>query len=251
MSQSKKHTDLYKIEPIVTFNDVRQGMEEFWITPKNGNKFRLGIWDYDTMYKNPFLYDIIYNDIVKLDAPKGLTGYFLELMHQHDPKTKLRILDLAAGSGLSAIQLKNSGKIELIIGVDILESAREAAFRDHPGVYDDYYVLNFETLSIKQINNFKEYKFNCFFVTSGTGGGDDDSDYNDVMLKAYIQAIELMEPNSYIVFNIREKHTSGQELILNYLDSCCNCVGKKITVFRQLINGVKFNAEYVVMQLKK
>jgi hypothetical protein len=250
MKKSINQPSLYKIEPIITISDVQQGKEEFWITPPNGNRFRLGIWDYDTMYKNPYLYDIIYNDIVKLDAPRGLTSYFLELMREHDPKTKFRVLDLAAGSGLSAIQLKNSGETELIIGVDILESAREAALRDHPGIYDEYFVFNLETLSKKQQKDLKTFKFNCFFVTSGTGGGDDDSDYNDVMLNAYKQAIELLEPNSYIVFNIREKHTSGQEIILKYLDSCCNCVGKKITVFRQLINGAKFNAEYVVMQLK-
>ena len=54
----------------------------------------------------------------------------------------LTILDVAAGNGIVGAelrkQLKSKPGIYRLIGTDLLESARSAAPRDRPNVYDDY-----------------------------------------------------------------------------------------------------------------
>ena len=70
------------------------------------------------------------------------------------------------------------------------------------------------------------------------------------MIDAYRQAISLLQPKSYIFFNIRAKHTTGQRIILEYLSTCCNILANKIHPFRELIDGTKINAEFLIMQLK-
>lgn len=250
MSKQTEYRDLYLIEPLKGEGEIIAGKENFKIRFKNGDEIKVGVWEYGRMYEHPFLYDIIFGDILKLNAPVDLISYFTEVINQEAPTTKFRVLELAAGSGLAGTQIKKSGKTELLIGVDILEQAKSAALRDQPNTYDNYFVWNFESLSEEQTTLLLNYKFNCFFVTTGTGGADDDSGYKDVMLNAYKQAIKLLEPNSFIFFNIRQKHTTGQKLILEYLDTCCNLIAKKIHPFRQLIDGTKINAEFVIMQLK-
>ena len=250
MKNVKKYRDLYFIESLITNDKVIAGKENFRIIFNDGNEKQIAVWEYGRMYEHPFLYDIIFTDILNLNAPIDLINYFTDTINGVAPQNKFRVLELASGSGLAGKEIVNSGKTELLIGVDIIEQAKIAALRDQPNVYDDYFVLDFASLTKDQIKSLLSYNFNCFFVTTGTGGADDDSGYKDVMLDAYKQAIELLEPYSYIFFNIRQKHTTGQKLILEYLDTRCNIVAKKIHPFRQLIDGTKVNAEFIIMQLK-
>lgn len=60
--------------------------------------------------------------------------------------TPLSILDVAAGNGIVGAELRkqltNILGIRSLIGTDILDSARSAALRDRPDVYDDYVVAD-------------------------------------------------------------------------------------------------------------
>ncbi len=250
MNKLAKYRDLYYIEPVILENVIIAGKEHFRVTLNDGTSININVWEYGKMYEHPFLYDIIFGDILKLNAPVDLISYFTEIIDNKEPDKKFRVLELAAGSGLAGRELKISGKTELLVGIDILEQARTAALRDQPSIYDDYFVLNFESLSNHDMKLLSSYNFNCFFVTTGTGGADDDSGYKDVMLDSYKQAIKFLAPKSYIFFNIRQKHTTGQKLILEFLDTCCNIISKKVHPFRQLIDGTKVNAEFIILQLK-
>lgn len=49
----------------------------------------------------------------------------------------ITVLDMGAGNGIVAEELVNLG-LDDVIGVDIIEEAKQAAFRDRPEVYSDY-----------------------------------------------------------------------------------------------------------------
>ncbi len=57
----------------------------------------------------------------------------------------LRVLDLGAGNGIMAEELRAVGA-EHAVGVDILSEARDAAERDRPGLYADYLVADLTAL---------------------------------------------------------------------------------------------------------
>jgi len=74
------------------------------------------------------------------------------------PRGPLRILDVAAGNGRVAVelreQLSDQPGVERLVGTDLLESAKMAALRDRrPGLYDEYVVADFT--DPKAIEGFK------------------------------------------------------------------------------------------------
>ena len=59
----------------------------------------------------------------------------------NETAAKLRVLDVGAGNGMVGEELDRMGARH-IVGVDIIPEAKEAAERDRPGVYDDYFVVD-------------------------------------------------------------------------------------------------------------
>ena len=58
----------------------------------------------------------------------------------------MRVLDIAAGNGVSGEALAAAG-LRPVLGTDIVPSAREAALRDRPGLYDQYLILDLLALT--------------------------------------------------------------------------------------------------------
>ena len=97
------------------------------------------------MYRPRILHRYVVHDLLACDSPRTL----VELLQKHlaspdsnDLVRPLDILDVAAGNGIVGAELRkqltaNPG-IKTLIGTDLLESARSAAMRDRPDVYDDY-----------------------------------------------------------------------------------------------------------------
>ncbi len=70
-----------------------------------------------------------------LVAPEFLLEKRLELEGEGNP---VRLLDVAAGSGLMGAELRRRAEergvaVEKVVGLDSLESARDACFRENPG----------------------------------------------------------------------------------------------------------------------
>ena len=58
----------------------------------------------------------------------------------------MRVLDIAAGNGVSGEALAAAG-LHPVLGTDIVPSARAAALRDRPGLYDQYLTLDLLALT--------------------------------------------------------------------------------------------------------
>src|SRR5690606_1735967 len=84
-----------------------------------------------------------------------------------------------------------------LVGADIISEARDAAYRDRPDVYDDYYVADFTNLSQKDMDLAQEWSFNCLTSVAALGFG-------DIPPKAFFTALQLIRPNGWVAFNIKE-----------------------------------------------
>ncbi len=203
---------LYSISPV--HGGTLQGEELFQVTflKENNKKQCVAVWDYKELYRHPYLYEYLYRDLLRLNAPDIVWDYF-DRNFNNKSKT-LRVLDLAAGSGLSGQTIKNTSNVDLLIGIDILEEAKVAYERDYGDIYDVYYVMDFNNLSDYQVALLQGYRFNCLVVVSASGGSDEEVDYHDVELNEYKQAFDILMPNGFLVFNIREHMTTGQSMIV-------------------------------------
>lgn len=110
--------------------------------------------------------------------------------------TELRALDLGAGNGIMGDVLKHQG-VSRTVGADIIPEARDAAYRDRPHVYDEYYVKDFTGLDPEQVERLEEWSFNCLTCVAALGFG-------DIPSAAFLQAMRVVEIDGWVAFNIKE-----------------------------------------------
>lgn len=105
-----------------------------------GGTQRMRFHDYDRIFRVPGLYERLFYQELKCCSPTVVRGLLeSQLDSEGTDAASLRILDLGAGNGMVAEELREMGAAS-IVGVDILPEAAMAAERDRPDVYDAYHV---------------------------------------------------------------------------------------------------------------
>jgi hypothetical protein len=105
-----------------------------------------------------------------------------------------RVLDIAAGNGISGEALAAAG-LHPVLGTDIVESAREAALRDRPGLYDDYLTLDLLHLSGDERASLTALRANALSCVApvGTHG-------SELPPAALVAAASLLAPDALVVY---------------------------------------------------
>jgi len=92
----------------------------------------------------------------------------------------------------------------MMVGVDIIPEAAEAAERDRPDVYDDYYVVNLMDLSDETRAELDDHDFNAMVCVAALGFG-------DIPPNAFAEAFNMVETGGHVAFNIKEDFMSDQD----------------------------------------
>lgn len=178
--------------------------EEFFEIEDDGQRRRIRCHDYGEIYAVPGLYERIFADVLSCRSPTVV----VDLLHrslveqEHDPE-ELRAVDLGAGNGMVAEELDRIGA-DSIVGVDLLEEAKEAAERDRPGLYDEYHALDLTELDPDIRRELEKRKFNCLTCVAALGFGDMPPD-------AFKAAYDLVDPEGWVAFNIRDHFISSDD----------------------------------------
>ena len=93
-------------------------------------------------------------------------------------------------------ELKKRG-VSRLIGVDIIQEAREAADRDRPGLYDVYYVEDFTCLDKDTKEDIASWQCDCMVTVAALGFG-------DIPTKAFVEAFNIIKAEGWVGFNIKE-----------------------------------------------
>jgi hypothetical protein len=107
--------------------------------------------------------------------------------------------------------LKRSG-VARLVGADIIPEARDAAHRDRPIAYDDYYVADLANLDSDTLEQLREWKFDCLTCVAALGFG-------DIPPRAFFNAMKLVRTDGWLAFNIKEtfldhtEHTGFSRLV--------------------------------------
>lgn len=123
------------------------GSELIRIRHDDGHTEEMRLHEYARLYSLPGLYEEIVHDRLGCRSPHQIASM---LAHAVDrigrEREQTRVLDLAAGNGVSGEALTAQG-LRPVLGTDIVPAAREAALRDRPDTYDLYLTLNLLALS--------------------------------------------------------------------------------------------------------
>ena len=193
------------VEIIVPDECRRLDQNEEWVeivTEQGIQKAHLH--DYGLFYEIPGLYDSFYKGL-KCQSPRVVCDALKTKMLEHRRDQKpLRVLDFGAGSGQVGEQMARELDCESVVGLDIIPQAREAAERERPEVYDEYYVLNMAEPTDEELMELAKWDFNTLVTVAALGFG-------DICTKAFLNAYNLLNKGAWVAFNIKDRFLSEQD----------------------------------------
>ncbi len=168
----------------------------------DGKPRRIRFHDYHEIYAIPGLYEHLFYDMLECCSPSAVRALLEEQLRAEDvDPNDLRVLDLGAGNGMVAEQLAEMGSSSFV-GIDLIGEAADAAERDRPGLYEDYYVLDLTALSRSQRRALDGHDFNCLATVAALGFG-------DIPPLAFAEAYNLIAGGGWIALNIKEDFLDG------------------------------------------
>lgn len=202
-------------------HDLKQDEVTFFLV-EGDRKLRIRFHDYNRIYERPGLYEQIFYDRLKCSSPKKVGEILKRTLDSSEKNfSELRVLDLGAGNGIMGEIMKGYG-VARLVGVDIIQEAKDACYRDRPGIYDEYYVTDFRNLDPELSEEISDWSIDCLTSVAALGFG-------DIPASAFFQALRFVRTGGWVAFNIKEtfldkSDTSGfsrfiRELIFSeYLD---------------------------------
>lgn len=158
--------------------------------------------DYTRIYEVEGLYERLFRDALECRSPEKIADLLGEQVQKSErPIDSLRVLDLGAGNGMVGEALKKKG-VRHLVGVDILQAARDAVMRDRPGVYSRFLVADMTDLAADTRAELQEERLNCLTCVAALGFG-------DIPVQVFIEAYNLIEPGGLVAFNIKEEFLSN------------------------------------------
>ena len=178
--------------------DDRLDQDEEWCEVRvNGSRERVRFHDYHDVYRRPGLYEAIFYDELGCCSPSAVVHLLQDVLRDHDTRLEqLRVLDLGAGNGMVGDELDARG-VDRVVGVDLIDEAREATRRDRPGVYEDYVVTDMTELDAEQERELRAHRFNTLTSVAALG-------YGDIPPEAFLQAMDLISTPGWMAFNVKE-----------------------------------------------
>jgi hypothetical protein len=182
--------------PEQSAEDLSQDQEWCEVTI-GGETTRIRFHDYGRIYDVPGLYEHIFYEKLECESPTVVSDLLLEAVREagEDPGA-LPTLDLGAGNGIVGEALRDRGFGE-IVGVDIIPEAGEAAKRDRPGVYAEYFVCDMTDPGAEIQGKLEARNFKVLTSVAALGFG-------DIPPEVFTAAFDLVEEGGYIAFNIKE-----------------------------------------------
>lgn len=178
--------------------------EEWFELRREGRWVRMRMHDYAELFADQGLYEALVYELLECRSPGRVAALLKNTLADVGCEgERLRVLDLGAGNGIVAEELRKRG-VESIVGVDILENAREAAERDRPGVYDDYLVADLTDLEPSARERLDARNLNCLVSVAALGFG-------DIPPLVFANALDAIACPGWAAFTIKEEFLTQRD----------------------------------------
>jgi len=184
--------------------DVVLEQDEEYFVLRGAVDDKIQFHDYEKIYRTPGLYEMIFHEKLKCKSPQVISDILYKNVDREGANANLlKILDFGAGNGMVAEQLQKENP-ELVVGVDIIEAAKEAAMRDRPQFYNEYFVTDMGKPDQEVMDKLKTYDLNTVVSVAALG-------FDHIPPDSFINAFNLVEENGWIAFNLRDKFLTKQD----------------------------------------
>ena len=179
-------------------SDALDQDEEWFEFDLEGRSRRLRIQDYAELYSVPGLYEALVYDTLVCKSPQRLAKLFAAVLADwRTEASDLRVLDLGAGNGVVAEELRKLG-VRHLVGLDLLTEAELAAHRDRPGLYADYLVTDLCSPPESDMSRLEQHRLNCLVTVAALGFG-------DIPPEAFSTAFNSIAPNGWLGITIKDE----------------------------------------------
>ncbi len=180
--------------------------DEEWCEVVTHNKAkRIRFHNYNDVFEIPGLYEKLFYDTLECCSPSYVVNLLEDVADEWGADlSDFKVLDVGAGNGMVGDELRHRGVCK-VVGVDIIEEAKEATLRDRPDVYDDYRVADLTQLPKTDEDALHEHGLNCMTTVAALG-------YADIPPLAFLKALDIVSTPAWLGFNIKEDflHESDQ-----------------------------------------
>ncbi|RZT86545.1 methyltransferase family protein [Pseudonocardia sediminis] len=187
--------------------DATQSYEQDveWCLVDDGSGWReLRFHDYSDIYQVPGLYERLFYEVLQCQSPPVVCDLLAEqLAGENVDPGSLRVLDVGAGNGIVAEELRARG-ISKVVGVDIIAEAKDAALRDRPEVYDDYRVVDLTDLEPGAADEIAGGGFDALACVAALGFG-------DIPPEAFRAAFDMVRDDGWLAFTLRADFLSDTD----------------------------------------
>jgi hypothetical protein len=145
------------------------GTERIAVYHEDGSVEEVLLHDYERVYALPGVYEQIVQEDLGCRSPAHVAAMLagaLEALRRDVAAT--RVIDVAAGNGVSGEALRAAG-MDVVLGTDIVASAREAALRDRPGVYGESLTLDLTALTAEQAEHLRSLRADALACVAPVG----------------------------------------------------------------------------------
>jgi trans-aconitate methyltransferase len=180
--------------------------QEWCVVLRDNKEEYIRFHDYNKIFAVPGLYEQLFYETLECCSPTvvcDLLERTIETSLAQVAVSDLTVLDVGAGNGMVGEELQNRGVVE-VVGVDLIPEAAEAAERDRPGVYSEYFVEDLTEMSNRSREQLEGKRFNCLTTVAALGFG-------DIPPEAFTEAFNLVDDNGWLAFNIWDKFLETTE----------------------------------------
>lgn len=185
-------------------DELDQDQEWCELVHADGTVERLRFHDYDRIFDVPGLYEKLFYDELKCNSPVVVREILQsQLSVAGASASDLRILDLGAGNGMVAEELRQMG-VEDIVGLDILPEAKDAALRDRPDVYGDYHVCDLTDPDEPLERSLAAFAPTGLTTVAALGFG-------DIPPRAFANAFGYLSSDAWVAMTIKDDFLTDED----------------------------------------
>jgi hypothetical protein len=175
--------------------DADIGRERILVRFDDGRAEELALHDYERLYAIPGLYEEIVQVQLGCRSPQVIASVLAAAVDRIGwAPSDVRTLDVGAGNGISGEALLAAG-IQPVLATDVLATARDAALRDRPGLYEAYLVTDLIDVDPDQPRAIRALECNALVCVAPVGRG-----AQHVPPEAIAAAAELLAPDALLAY---------------------------------------------------
>jgi hypothetical protein len=147
-----------RVRLVAAQGDPEIGTERIAVYHDDGRVQEIELHDFARVYALPGVYEQIVQEDLGCRSPAKVAQLLVAALDRLGcDRGAARVIDVAAGNGVSGEALREAG-VTAVLGTDIVPEARAAALRDRPDVYGEYLTLDLAALTGAQADHLRSLR---------------------------------------------------------------------------------------------